>query len=105
MPNKNTLWQTGLTQAEVEKQRQLHGHNAIPHRPPPSDLYFFVSQFKNPLVIVLLAAMIITFFLHELTDSLVIGLAILVNTILGFIQERKAYKTLESLKKVLTPHA
>jgi P-type Ca2+ transporter type 2C len=105
MPKSSALWQSGLTSKQVSQQRRQFGENFIPHRPPPSDLYFFLVQFKNPLVIVLLAALVITFFLKEFTDSAVIGLAVMVNTILGFVQERKAYKTLESLKTVLTPHA
>ncbi len=105
MPKLADFWQSGLTTKHVAQQRQEFGPNSIPHKPPPSDLYFFLTQFKNPLVIVLLVAMVITIFLHEVTDSVVIGLAVIVNTILGFVQERNAYKTLESLKTVLTPHA
>jgi len=92
MPQSPTLWQSGLTTRQVDVQHQQFGDNLIPHRPPPGDLYFFLVQFKNPLVIVLIIASTITFFLKEFTDSAVIGLAIIVNTILGFIQERKAYK-------------
>lgn len=103
MPNQFKLWRTGLVAAEVENQQAEFGPNTIPHQPPPSDWYFFFVQFKNSLVIVLAVAMGVTMFLQEWTDAGVIGLAILVNTILGFIQERKAYKTLESLKEVLTP--
>ncbi len=105
MPKSSILWQSGLTTKQVNVQHQRFGDNLIPHRPPPGDLYFFLVQLKNPLVIVLIIALTITFFLKEFTDSAVIGLAIIVNTILGFIQERKAYKTLESLKTVLTSHA
>lgn len=105
MPKSPAIWQSGLTTKQVSQQRRQFGENLIPHRPPPSDLYFFLIQFKNPLVIVLLLALVITFFLKEFTDSAVIGLAVAVNTILGFIQERKAYKTLESLKNILTPRA
>ncbi len=104
MPTFDQLWKTGLTDKQVKAQRELFGLNLIPHKEPPSDWYFFFTQFKNPLVIVLAVAMVVTLFLQEWTDAAVIGLAILVNTILGFIQERKAYKTLESLKQVLTPH-
>lgn len=104
MPKSSALWQSGLTTKQVSQQRRQFGENLIPHRPPPSDWYFFLVQFKNPLVIVLLIASAITVFLKEFTDSAVIGLAIIVNTTLGFVQERKAYKTLESLKTVLTPH-
>ena len=105
MLKSSAIWQSGLTTQQVSQQRRQFGENLIPHRPPPSDFYFFIVQFKNPLVIVLLIALAITFFLKEYTDSTVIGLAVAVNTILGFIQERKAYKTLESLKNILTPRA
>lgn len=103
MPVFDQLWKIGLNSEQVKKQRHQFGQNLIPHKPPPSDWYFFLAQFKNPLVIVLAVAATVTLFLREWTDAGVIALAIIVNTILGFIQERKAYKTLESLKKVLTP--
>ena len=103
MPNKLKFWRAGLSAEQIKSQQKKFGLNTIPHRPPPSDWYFFLTQFKNPLIIVLAVALVVTVFLKELTDAVVIGLAIFINTILGFIQERKAYKTLDSLKEVLTP--
>jgi Ca2+-transporting ATPase len=96
---------TGLSQGIARKRHQTYGDNAIVGKPPPNDWDFFIAQFKNPLVIVLIAAATITFLLHETTDTLVIGLAIAINTLLGFFQERKAFKSLEALKQVITPKA
>ncbi len=95
----------GLTPQEAQWRLKEHGPNALPEAPPPSDLVIFISQFKNPLVYVLVVAGVVTFFLKELADTAIIFLAVFVNTILGFLQERKASKALEALKKLLHPHA
>jgi Ca2+-transporting ATPase len=95
----------GLTADQAHRLHQKFGPNQLQEKPPPSDLTFFLAQFKNPLVAVLVVAGLTTVFLSDFTDTLVIGLAVAVNTALGFIQERKAYKSLASLKKVLTPQA
>ncbi|PIR58674.1 MAG: hypothetical protein COU69_04565 [Candidatus Pacebacteria bacterium CG10_big_fil_rev_8_21_14_0_10_56_10] len=98
-------WRDGLASTELDQLRSEWGPNILPHQPPPSDLHFLMAQFKNPLVLVLVVAMVITLALKELTDTLVIGLAVGINTVLGFVQERKAFRTLESLKNVLSPQA
>jgi Ca2+-transporting ATPase len=97
--------QKGFTQDQAQQLHQTHGPNQLAEKPPPSNLTFFLAQFKNPLVLVLVIAGLITVFLADYTDTFVIGLAVAVNTILGFVQERRAFKSLAALKKVLTPQA
>lgn len=97
--------QTGLTSEEAERLLEEHGFNALPESPPPSDISIFLSQLKSPLVYILIVAGIVTFFLHEYADTAIIGLAVFINTILGFIQERKAGQALAALKKLVHPHA
>lgn len=92
----------GLTQSSVSEKIDKYGKNEISSKEPPGDLYFFFKQFQNPLVLVLVVAVIVTMVIGDFTDAAVIGLAVLINTALGFIQERKAFKSLESLKKVIT---
>ncbi len=96
---------SGLNNEFAEKQLDKFGLNQLVGKKPPTDLYFILKQFKNPLVLVLIIATIITAIVGDYTDSFVISLAIIVNTILGFIQERKAYKSLDALKKVVTHKA
>jgi Ca2+-transporting ATPase len=97
--------QKGLTTTQAEHLLEEYGPNALPDKPPPSDLVIFISQLKNPLIYVLLAAGLVTLFLKDYTDSSIIFFAVLINTVLGFIQESKAGKALEALKKLVHPHA
>lgn len=95
----------GLTSQEAEKKLAEFGLNILPEEKQPSDFETFLAQLKNPLISILLLAAGVTFFLKEFSDALVILLAVLVNTILGFYQERKANRALLALKKILTPRA
>ncbi len=96
---------TGLSEKEAKKRLQTYGPNVLPEKPPPSAIIVFLSQLKNPLVYVLLAASLITFFLRELADTFIILVAVFINTLLGFVQEERANKALYSLKKLIEPHA
>jgi Ca2+-transporting ATPase len=97
--------QGDLTSKEAKKRLKEFGKNVLPERPPPSDFLIFVSQLKNPLVYVLVIAGLITLFLKHTSDASIIFLAVLVNTVLGFFQERKANKALLALKKLIHPTA
>lgn len=96
------LKMVGISHEFAKKQQKTFGLNRLIGKKPPTDLYFILKQFQNPLVLVLLIATIITIIVGEYSDAFVIALAIIVNTLLGFIQERKAFKSLEALKKVVT---
>lgn len=95
----------GLTSKEATKRLQKYGPNILPEKPPPSALLIFISQLKNPLVYVLVAAGVITFFLNHRSDTAIIFFAVFLNTILGFFQERRASKALYALKKLIHPEA
>lgn len=83
-----------------------YGENVLPKERPPRAIFLFLSQFKNPLVYVLLVASFITgFLLKDLVDSLVILTAVFINSIVGFIQEYKASHAIEALKSLLIPLA
>jgi Ca2+-transporting ATPase len=101
----STEEQTGLTTTQAEHLLEEYGPNALPEKSPPSSFVIFLAQLKNPLVYVLLGAGLITLFLKEYTDSTIIFLAVFINTILGFVQESKAGKALEALKKLVHPRA
>lgn len=92
----------GLTQEEANERLIKLGKNILPENPPPSNLFILFSQFKNPLVYVLFFAATMSLLLNHIADFLIISIAVLVNTTLGYIQENKAGKTLESLKKMVT---
>lgn len=97
--------QKGLSNEEAQKRLVEYGLNVLPEKPPPSQWSVFLSQFKNPLVYVLLLAGLVTLLLNHISDSLIILLAVLINTILGFIQERRANQALYALKKFVTQKA
>ncbi len=96
---------SGLSAEQAKKQLDVVGLNQLTGKKPPTDLYFIIKQFRNPLVLVLLIATIVTVIVGEYSDAFVISLAIIVNTILGFVQERKAFKSLDALKKVVSHEA
>lgn len=90
---------------EVQKRLEKHGTNELPREKAPGALVIFLRQFVSPLILVLVAAMIVTLFLHEFVDAAVIGAAVVVNTIIGFFQEYKANKSLEKLRSLVQPKA
>lgn len=95
----------GLSSREAQERLGKFGYNTLPEKPPPSDLFIFVSQLKNPLVYILVFAGVVTVFLKDYSDSAIIFFAVLVNTVLGFFQERKANRSLQALKKLIHPQA
>lgn len=94
-----------MTSAQAETQLKKFGPNILPEKPLPSDLVIFFSQLKNPLVYILVVAGFVTLLLQHTTDAVIIFIAILVNTTLGFFQERKAGRALSALKKLIHPQA
>lgn len=96
---------SGLTLAQVKQKQEQFGPNKLPEKPPPSSFVIFFSQFKNPLVYILLAAALVTIFLGELSDTVIISFVVLVNSTLGFVQEKKASNALQSLKSLVHPEA
>lgn len=95
----------GLSEQEAKKRLKEHGSNELPEKKPPSNFFILLSQLKSPLVYVLLVAGIVTVVLEDYTDAVVIFLAVFINTVLGFFQERKASRALYVLKKLLNPVA
>lgn len=94
----------GLTDQEV-KQRQKTGKNELPEEKPTSRLQILLSQFKSPLIYILVAAGAVTLGLRHFTDTIVIWAAVFVNAAVGYFQEFKASDTLRELKKVLRVRA
>lgn len=95
----------GLSSQKAKENLAKYGYNLLPEIPPPSDFAIFLSQLKNPLVYVLIFASFVTLFLQKYNDTLIIWLAILVNTVLSFIQEKKAANALNALKKLINPQS
>jgi len=95
----------GLSKEEVKKRQQQHGLNKLPEEKPYSNIKILLSQFISPLIYILLFAGIITLFLKDYTDSIIIFGAVIINTIVGYFQENKASQALVKLRKILKINA
>ena len=93
----------GLTTAEVLEQRRQHGENALPSAKRTSAWGIFFNQFKNPLVYIILAAAGISLAVGEYGDFAIIMVVVLIDAILGFVQEYQAQRTYTALKGLLKP--
>jgi Ca2+-transporting ATPase len=90
----------GLGEAEAQKRLAQYGPNEIRRKHQISPAKIFLSQFNSFIVYILLAAVFISFLLNEYIDATVIIAILLVNAVLGFFQEYRAEKAIESLKKM-----
>ncbi len=95
----------GLSSQEVDKRHAQFGANSITQKKGTSALVLFLLQFNQPLVYILLVAGLVTGILQEWVDSAVIFGVVLANAIIGFVQEAKAVKAIESLSKSMKSEA
>ena len=95
----------GLSVNEVEKRKEKYGLNELQGKKKQSLFVKFLLEFKDPLIIILLVAAIVSLAVdpHEWIESLIIFIVIMVNAILGVFQENKAEKSLEALQKMSSP--
>jgi len=101
--NLNTNLSAGLSDVETEQRFQKYGPNQIERGKTRSPLFIFLEQFQDFIIWVLIGAALISGFLQELVDALVIFAIVILNAILGFIQEYRAEKSLAALKKLSSP--
>ena len=90
----------GLTEKEAESRLIKYGLNEIKQVKKISPIKIFLSQFNNVVIYILIFALAISIFLGETIDALVIGIIVIANAILGFVQEYRAEKSIEALKKL-----
>lgn len=93
----------GLSEKEAQKRLRKLGENKLDEGEKPSAFFVFLGQFKDFMVLVLLAATLISGLLGEYIDAITIMIIVLLNGILGFVQERKAEKSLSALKELSAP--
>lgn len=99
----NTSIEQGLTNKAVETKRKKFGWNELSEGEKQSAILLFFSQFKDFMVLVLLGATLISGILGEYIDAITIMAIVFLNGILGFVQERRAEKSLEALKNLSAP--
>ena len=95
----------GLTNAEVERKLKEYGPNAIQKKKKISSLKIFLEQFNDFIIWVLIGATILSAFMGEKADAITIIIIVIMNAVLGFIQEYKTEKSLEALKSLAAPTA
>lgn len=97
--------ENGLSSESVEERRMAFGPNALSLKKGRGPVTRFLLQFNQPLVYILLAATAVTVFLGEWLDSSVILGVVLINAVIGSIQETKALKAIEALARAMTSDA
>ncbi len=95
----------GLTSEEAQKRLAQCGYNELADRPRPSILHLLWEQFNNFLVIILIAAALISLALGEMEEAAAIIAIVILNGVLGMVQERRAEEALAALKKMAAPEA
>ncbi|MEC1742976.1 cation-translocating P-type ATPase [Schinkia azotoformans] len=100
-----TNTETGLTNVEAKRRLDQVGANEFSEHKKESIFTLFFRQINSLLIYILIGAALISAFVGEYSDAIIIVLVILLNTIIGVIQESKAEKALEELKKMTTPKA
>lgn len=95
----------GLSQMEVMKRLKQNGPNELKEKEKVSTWRLFLESFKDPLVIILLIAAIVQMFLGEIVESVIIFIVLILNSVLGVVQTKKAEGSLESLKQLSVPNA
>ena len=93
----------GLSTREAEKRIKTYGLNELKHKKKKSPVLIFLSQFNDFLVWVLIGATIISGFIGDKADAITILIIVIVNAILGFVQEFRTEKSLEALQEMAAP--
>jgi len=93
--------ENGLTDAEANLRLVNYGENIISAPRYSGDLRIFVSQFKSPIILILIFTALLSFFLRDATDALIILSIVLVSGLLGFWQERRAANAIDKLLAIV----
>ncbi|MGV8093189.1 MAG: cation-translocating P-type ATPase [Mangrovibacterium sp.] len=101
--NLKTDLRSGLTEEEAKRRLEKYGPNKLKGQKKKTVLQLFLSQLRDWLIYVLFAAVVITIFMGEYIDAVIILLVIILNAVLGVIQEVKAGNAIEALQKMSSP--
>jgi Ca2+-transporting ATPase len=99
----DTTHQSGLTSAEVLTRRQQYGENSLPKEKSTPAWAILLSQFKSPLIYIILVAALVSLIAREFGDFAIIMMVVIIDVILGYVQEYQAQKTYTALKGLLKP--
>lgn len=93
----------GLMEGEVKRRLEKYGFNELKKEEKTSPLTFFFNQFKNILILILLAAIALSALVGEVVDAAIIAVIVVFCAVLSFVQEYRAERALDALKKMLSP--
>lgn len=96
---------TGLSEPEAQRRLKKYGPNALAEKPPKSTLMMLKEQIIDPMILILLGAAAFSAILNEWVEASVIFFIVVVNSIIGIIQEKKAQSSLAALKTMSAPTA
>ncbi len=99
----NTDLHQGLTEDDVKRRLEKYGYNELKKEEGVSPFTLFINQFKNILIIILLIATALSAVVGETFDAALILVIVVFCAVLGFVQEYRAERALEALKKMLSP--
>ena len=108
LSEQNVNSKIGLSTIEVNERLQKYGENKLDEVKKKTLLQRFISQLKDVMIYVLLIASVINIVAHGfdgLTEAVIILMVVLINAVVGVVQESRAEKTLEALKELSTPRA
>ncbi len=99
--NKTNSSVNGLSQHEAEIRLKANGENSLPHKKATPFILMLLKEFINPIIIILLVAMTFSFIVGELLDGFVILGIVLIDAIIGAIQEKRAERVASSLSNMI----
>ncbi|MDR0930499.1 MAG: cation-translocating P-type ATPase [Clostridiales bacterium] len=95
----------GLTTNQAAELLAKNGENVLAQKKPKTYLQMLLAQLNEPMIYILMVAMAVSLFLHEVSDAIIVGAVIILNAVIGVVQEGKAQAALEALKKLSSPTA
>lgn len=101
----NSDFNNGLTSEEVSKRQEEYGYNILKEKKGKSVIKMIIEQFSSFIILILIAASILSIAIDEVVDGIVIIGIVILNAILGIVQERKASNALNALKEMASPKA
>ena len=100
-----TSLKTGLSQEQAKQRLQKYGENRLKEKKDAGIIGMFLQQLNDPLIYILMAAIAISLFLKEQGEAFIIALVVVLNATVGVIQEGKAKRAIDTLKKLTSPKA
>ncbi|NPV87234.1 MAG: cation-translocating P-type ATPase [Anaerolineae bacterium] len=101
----NTTPQSGLTSEEAKKRLEIYGYNQLVEKPRPGFFQLLIGQLNNFIVILLIVAAIVSAILGDTVEAIAIISIVILNAILGVVQESRAEEALAALKRMAAPDA